>query len=408
MKPIHVLFVMRDAVPPFRPDARVMFGIELARKGVSTHLVGPRSDRAETRESPWRPDQVSVTGPNSGMVAEALKPWRDARAILRLPVNYDLVMVRDRTFSALATWALARLRGKPFAFWMSFPMVEGYEGRAREVGLSKGPVVWLANHLRAFIARRAYYGFIAHRADHIFVQSEAMREWMAAQGFPLGKMTAVPMGVDTERLAAHTVEPSDDPRFAGRRVVVYLGDLGRARKPEFLLDLAETLRQRFPDLLLVLAGEAGAADEREWLRQQVSERKLDSHVWITGWLPQKDALRIVRRAEVGLSPIPRGPLYDVSSPTKALEYLAMGVPCVANDIPDQRYAIEASGGGICVPMEVPAFADAVTRLLHNPQEAREMGARGPDFIRKERSYDVLSDRVLQVIRRLATRLHPAN
>lgn len=404
MRPIKVLFVMRDAVPPFRPDARVMFGIELARKGVSTHLVGPRSDRADTRESPWRADQVSVTGPNSGMAAEALKSWRDFQAIRRLPNDHDLLLVRDRTFSALALWARARLQRKPFAFWMSFPMVEGYEGRAREVGRSKGLHVWLANHLRAWVARRAYYGFIARRADHLFVQSDAMLEWMAGQGFARGKMTAVPMGVDVARLAPETIEPSQDPRLQGRRVVVYLGDLGLARQPGFLLDVAQALRARFPDLLLVLAGEAGAEDERQWLRRRVTEMQLDAHVWITGWLPQKEALSIVRRAEVGLSPIPRGPLYDVSSPTKALEYLAMGLPCVANDIPDQRLALEASGAGLCVPMEVPAFTQAIARLLDDPEQARAMGRKGPAFIQRERSYDVLSDRVLQVLRRLATRL----
>ena len=404
MNPMKVLFIMRDGVPPFRPDARVMFGIELARKGVSTHLIGPRSDRADIRESPWRPDQFSVTGPANGMVAEALKSWRDFKAIRALKPDYDMVLVRDRTFSAITSWAMARLRGKPFAFWMSFPMVEGYEGRAREVGRSKGLHVWLANHLRAWVARRAYYGFIAHRADHIFVQSEAMREWMAGQGFPRSKMTAVPMGVDTERLAAHTIEPSKDPRFDGRRVVVYLGDLGLARQPGFLLEVAQSLRQRHPDLLLVLAGDAGAEDERVWLRNRLAEMKLESHVWITGWLPQKEALSIVRRAEVGLSPIPRGPLYDVSSPTKALEYLAMGLPCVANDIPDQQYALEASGGGLCVPMEVPAFTDAIDQLLKHPEQAQAMGRKGPAFIQRERSYDVLSDRVLQVLRRLTTRL----
>lgn len=404
MNPIKVLFIMRDGVPPFRPDARVMFGIELARKGVSTHLIGPRSERADTRESPWRPDQISVTGPANGMVAEALKSWRDLKAIRALKPDYDLVLVRDRTFSAITSWAMARLRGKPFAFWMSFPMVEGYEGRAREVGRSKGLHVWLANHLRAWVARRAYYGFIAHRADHIFVQSEAMRDWMVGQGFPRSKMTAVPMGVDTERLAADTIEPSRDPRFEGRRVVVYLGDLGLARQPGFLLEVAQSLRQRYPDLLLVLAGDAGAEDERAWLRHRLAELQLESHVWITGWLPQKEALGIVRRAEVGLSPIPRGPLYDVSSPTKALEYLAMGLPCVANDIPDQQYALETSGGGLCVPMEVQAFTDAIAQLLQNPEQAKAMGRLGPEFIQRERSYDVLSDRVLQVLRRLTTRL----
>lgn len=403
MNPIKVLFVMRDALPPFRPDARVMFGIELAQRGVSSDLVGPRSADREGVHShlSWPAGQLSYTGPAGGMAAEALKPLRDLKAINQLGRDHDLILVRDRTFSALAGWAVARWRGKPFAFWMSFPMVEGYEGRAQGVGRTKGWATWLANHFRAWLSRRAYYGFIAHQAAHIFVQSDAMLAFMHREhGIPREKMTAVPMGVDTERLNPANVTPSTEPRLDGRRVVIYLGDLGLARQPGFLLDVADALRQRYPDVLLVLAGEAGAADEKQWLRDRVAALKLESHVWITGWLPQTEALQLVRRAEVGLSPIPRGPLYDVSSPTKALEYLAMGVPCVGNDIPDQQYVLTQSGGGLCVPMDVQAFTQAIDQLLSHPAQARAMGQRGPDFVRRERAYDVLSERVLAVLQRL--------
>ena len=61
---------------------------------------------------------------------------------------------------------------------MSFPVVEGYEARAKEVGCKSGFVVWFANHLRVKAARLVYYGFIARYTDHLFVQSDAMLEWM--------------------------------------------------------------------------------------------------------------------------------------------------------------------------------------------------------------------------------------
>jgi glycosyltransferase involved in cell wall biosynthesis len=399
LNPLKLLFVMRDAIPPFRPDARVIFGIELAKRGVTSDLVGPVSERSAD-DATWPAGRLAFTGKAGGMVAEALKPWRDLKAITHLGGDHDVILVRDRTFSGLVAWAIARWRGKPFAFWMSFPMVEGYEGRARSVGKSKGRLTWWANSLRAWLSRRSYYGFIAPRADHIFVQSDAMLEFMRRQGIPADKMTAVPMGVDIQRLNIDAVVPSTDPRLDGKRVVVYLGDLGLARQPGFLLDVADQLRQRHPDLLLVLAGDAGAEDERAWLRSRVKELNLDPSIWITGWLPQTEALKLVRRAEVGLSPIPRGPLYDVSSPTKALEYIAMGVPCVGNDIPDQAYVLQRSGAGICAPMEVAQFCDAIDQLLKNPERAKQMGALGPEFVKKERSYEVISQRVFEVLQRL--------
>jgi glycosyltransferase involved in cell wall biosynthesis len=106
------------------------------------------------------------------------------------------------------------------------------------------------------------------------------------------------------------------------------------------------------------------------------------------------------RAEVGLSPIPRGTLFDVSSPTKLVEYLALGIPGVANDIPDQQRVIEESGAGLCVPMEVDAFAEATLRLLREPGLAAHCAERGPPWVRKHRTYDILARAVAHSYRRM--------
>lgn len=399
MKQLLILMLMRDRIPPERPDVKALFGHYLQRLGIGCDLVGPALGQTELGTSQWPAGKVAVTRAG-GILAGALKPLHDLRAIRQLQHDYDIIQVRDLTFSALSIWLLARLRGKPFVFWMSFPMVEGYEAKAREIGRKKGFVIWFANYLRAKLARMAYYGFIARHADHLFVQSDAMLEWMHAKGIPRERMTAVPMGVDTEALAHNPVQAADDVRLAGRRVVVYLGSLGLARQPGFMLEVITKVRGRYPDVLLVLAGDGEAPDEQAWLRERIDEMGLQQHVWLTGWLPQAQAFRLVKRAELGLSPIPRGPLYDVSSPTKALEYLALGVPCVGNDIPDQRYVLERSGAGLCVPMTVPAFVSAVEMLLADRAYACSMGARGPEFIAKERSYDVLAVRVSEVYHRL--------
>jgi glycosyltransferase involved in cell wall biosynthesis len=344
-----------------------------------------------------------TTGRAGGLYATAIMGLRDLRGIRKLPENHDIVQVRDRTFSALAAWLVAKLRRKPFVFWMSFPIVEGYEMRAQQVGRTQGLLVWFANNLRARLSRLAYYGFIAKQADHLFVQSNAMLEWMHAQGIPRERLTAVPMGVDTEVFFQHTIEPADAPRLEGRRVIIYLGTLASSRKPGFMLEVVAEVRRQYPDVLLVLAGDGVAPDEKAWVRQRIAELDLQRNVWLTGWLPQSQALRLVKRAEVGLSPIPRGTLYDVSSPTKALEYLALGVPCVANDIPDQEYVLKKSGAGLCVPLTVSAFSEAIAELLADPDRAKNLGSRGPRFIADERSYSAISTQVADVYRSLVER-----
>ena len=386
-KQISILFVMRDPLPPTRPDVKALFGKYLYRLGVRSDLIGPYADRLNVEDEIWASGAISFTGKAGGMIGEVIKSLRDIRAICKLSNQHDIIQVRDRTFSAIAIWILARIRKKPIVYRMSFPMTEGYEARALEVGWKKGLLVWIANHIRAIVARAAFYGFIVKRADHIFVQSDAMLEWMNNKGVARERMTSVPMGVDIEAIEQIQVISADDIRLDGRRVIIYLGTLSSARNPEFMLEVVDEVRKQYPDVLLVLAGDGEAADEQAWLRQKISDKELESHVWLTGWLSQEHALGLVKRAELGLSPIPRGLLFDVSSPTKALEYLALGIPCLGSDIPDQRFVLETSGAGLCVPMTVQDFVSSIEKLLADRSFASSLGERGLEFIKNERSYE---------------------
>jgi glycosyltransferase involved in cell wall biosynthesis len=333
------------------------------------------------------------------MFSELIRPIRDALALLRHRDHFDLVQVRDKIRTAVFGYVFSRFRKKPFVYWMSFPFVEGFQITALSRGHS-GPITRFADHLRVTLSRRVFYGFVLPKADHIFVQSVAMRDWLAAKGIDPSRMTPVPMGVDTDLIKREIIVPVDDERLEGRRVIVYVGVLGRARNSTFLLDLVIALKELEPTILLVLAGDAASDDEQHWIRGEIKRRSLHGHVLLTGWLTQDQALRYAVRAEVGLSPIPRGELFDVSSPTKLVEYLALGIPSVANDIPDQKLVLEQSGAGICVPMEISAFRDATLKLLRDDPFRQQCAQRGPPYVRAERSYGILAQRAARTYREI--------
>jgi glycosyltransferase involved in cell wall biosynthesis len=291
----------------------------------------------------------------------------------------------------------------PFVYWMSFPIVEGFQVRCDEIGRRRKDSAWLGHVLRARVSRAVLYRLVLPGARHIFVQSDAMANALAARGLARQRMTAVPMGVDARLFDRAAVTPAPDARLDGRRVVLYLGRIAQSRHSDFLLDVAEQGRADVPAILLVLAGDAVTDDETEWMRGQIAARGLERHVLFTGWLTQRSALGYAVRAEVGLSPIPRGMLFDVSSPTKLVEYLALGIPTVANDIPDQRLVIEQSGAGLCAPMQVGPFSAAVLALLTNRALAARCAQRGPAWVRNHRTYEILARQVAATYSRILRR-----
>jgi glycosyltransferase involved in cell wall biosynthesis len=404
-----ILFIVRDPLPPSRADVLTLFGAEMPRYGLRTELVGQGG--AADQHIIWPAGAMHVTGSLHSRFASVCSPWWDLLGLLRAMRALrgrrpGCIQVRDKIASGLLGRLAAAMLRVPFLYWMSFPIVEGFEVRRDAVKRhARGPggaLAWAGHALRAAASRLVIYRLVLPGARHVFVQSDAMADWLAAKGFTRARMTAVPMGVDADLFDRSRIEPVHDARLDGRRVLLYLGSVARARHSEFLLDVVDALRADLPDVLLLIAGDAPSSDEMAWMRRAIGARSLDGHVLLTGWLPQRIALGYAVRAEVGLSPIPRGALYDVSSPTKLVEYLALGIPGVANDIPDQRLVIAQSGAGLCVPMEVPAFAQAVRTLLGNRALAADLARRGPAWVRRHRTYDILGRRVADVYRTILT------
>jgi glycosyltransferase involved in cell wall biosynthesis len=125
----------------------------------------------------------------------------------------------------------------------------------------------------------------------------------------------------------------------------------------------------------------------------VERLDLKSAVVFVGQLPQSEALQYVREADVCTSPFFPTPILQSASPTKLVEYMAMGKAVVANDHPEQKRVIEESGAGYCVPYDEEPFAAAIVNLLQNPEIARRMGERGRSYVIEHRAYGVIADRV---------------
>jgi glycosyltransferase involved in cell wall biosynthesis len=307
--------------------------------------------------------------------------------------GYDAVQVRDKALGALLGLIAARLAGIKFFYWMSFPMAEAWVTFARERGLSVGVLRWLVAWLRGRIMGYLLYRIVLPRADHVFVQSQRMLEDVAGKGIAIERMTPVPMGFDGKVL--NDIVASAPGYEHDRPTFVYLGTLNRSRSPEIMIEAIDIVRRKIPDACLLLVGDADEAVDRSWLRNFIIERGLVDHVTITGWLPSTQGLILARGCLAGLSPFPRGELYDSASPTKAVEYFALGLPVIANDQPDQAMVLVGAGAA-CVPLSVEGFAVAMLDVIRRPEFYCKQGLAGQEWVKATRSYRILSESVAAV------------
>ncbi|HEY4373050.1 MAG TPA: glycosyltransferase family 4 protein [Burkholderiales bacterium] len=400
---MKILMSLRDPYPPRRADVKSLFGKYLSQRGLSTDLLAQTAPDGGDADTGWPAGRATVLAhaPGASRVMRLLRASRFFfLGLFRCGREADAIQVRDQVFLSLAGLAAARLRGIRFFYWMSFPFPEGDLEIVRTQSLAGRPLRSGITYCRGLLGYRLLYGFVARRADHVFVQSDRMLELMVERGVPRARMTAVPMGVDMARVGAAAHLPVSDHRLHGRRTLIYIGALDRVRRIDFLLEVLARVSLDIPKVALVLAGGASEPEDVEWLKKEAGRLGIaNSVVWL-GWLSTEEAWRYVKSAEIGLSAIPPGPLYDVSSPTKALEYMALGIPVVASRIPDQEKVLTESQAGLTTGYDVHAFAEAVTQLLLDPQRAQRMGMRGPEYIARERDYQVLAERLAVVYRGL--------
>lgn len=392
------LFVTADRFPPFRVDVRVLFVEELAARGHEIHWV-MQSDQPRQRAGveplgrglAW----VGACFAGSSRIAKAIRQiqifFHDWRALpLLLRNRYDFVQVKDKFIAGTILLLAAKVTGTRFVYWLAYPFPESWLDDASSATARHPFVAWIRGH----VAHMLLYRIILPRADLVFVQSARMRDDIAARGIPAERMVPVPMGVSVG-LLSETAGPSAPSVVSPS--VLYLGSTLRIRHLEMIVRAFRSVVAAMPAATLYLVGGENEADI-DFLRNEAREFGIAERVVITGPLPREQALAYVRAADICLSPIYPTPILDVASPTKLVEYMALGKPVVASEHPEQSLVIDASGGGLLEPWDETRFADAILRLLQQPDIAADMGRKGRAYVAQNRSYPVIAAAVERAYR----------
>jgi glycosyltransferase involved in cell wall biosynthesis len=397
-RPLRILFLIREPFPTFRPDVETLFGQELLSRGHAIDLVAQAAS-AEVTPGPhdWH-GRIAWVGPtdvrDAGMY-RLRRHWlalkHDLHCLRRAsPARYDAIQVRDKFITAAAALFLARRRGMKYFYWLSFPEPESLLQRVRDRE-ARFPLV---TALRSMLFGWLLYRWILRYCDHAFVQSEQMRLDVAAHGISPSKLTAVPMGIARAEIRGARSEPHATAPLGRPLTLVYLGTLNAQRRLGILVEMLAILLEKKVPSRLVFIGDGDHPSDRTDLERIARTRGVADHLQITGFLPRAEALRIAAAGDIGLSPFFPNPVLRSTSPTKLVEYLALGLPVVANDHPEQREILHQSRGGVCVRWSARSFAKGVHWLARcSAQERLAIGERGRQWVNQNRTYGLIADRV---------------
>ena len=257
-----------------------------------------------------------------------------------------VVATSPQFFAAVAGWAVAALRRKPFVFELRDLWPESIQA----VGAMKpGPLLGLLERLELGLYRRA---------TRVVAVTEAFRTNLAERGIDAAKIDVVRNGVDLERYSPRARDRELEQRWGlrGKRVVGYLGTHGMAHALQRVLEAAEILRAE-PDVHFLFVG-AGAA--RGQLVELARAKQLDN-VSFHDNVPKADMPRVWSLCDFGLVHLKRSELFATVVPSKIFECFGMGVPVLfCGPEGEAAEIVRSTGSGLVLPAEDPrALAEVV-------------------------------------------------
>ncbi len=228
---------------------------------------------------------------------------------------------------------------------------------------------WVGGHPRHLRLSRVAYRL----STRVLANSEGVaRTLVADDGVPRDRIVVVPNFVEDEAFAPLAAAERRALRAAwgvpeGGPVVGSVARLRSEKGQGTLLRAAARLRERWPDLVVLLVGDG---PEEGALRALAAELGLADRVCFAGHRPNR--------------PNPHQ-LFDVSVlasdhegfPNTLVEAMAAGRPAVASDVGGVPDAVRHEETGLLVPPgDAAALAASLARVLADPGWADRLGARG--------------------------------
>ncbi|HYW91952.1 MAG TPA: glycosyltransferase [Gammaproteobacteria bacterium] len=267
-------------------------------------------------------------------------------------------------------WSGARAARKHGVPYIVTPHGELDPWRLRYRGWKKRPYL-------ALVQRR-----ILARAAVVHATTSAEVSEIRAHA-PRTQVRVIPNGVDIDELSdrsgRYALENSY-PRLRGKRVVLFLGRLQKAKGLDVLVEGFSYLAKTFEDLALLVAG----PDEgyKATMCKALSEAGLLDRSTFTGFVTGEDKRQVLAGADIFVLPS-----YGEGFSTAVLEAMASGLPVVITE-QCKFPQVKSSQAGLIIEPDPAQLADAMRQLIEHPERARAMGQHGRSLVRKRYSWTV--------------------
>ena len=270
-----------------------------------------------------------------------------------------------------------------------------------KLALSRGMTVLYETYKYKSQARRSQAIIELLNENQRFIgaimHSKLARDYWISQGAHPEKITTIHNGIDAAEIAA---TPGLD-RVPSRRelqlpetarIVSYIGNMGRTKGIEAVIELARYL----PEVLFLLVG---LKENKDRIRLKKVATRLGAHnIEMRPWIPPSQVGPFLRASDAVIIPPTAKPLLEAGQtvfPIKTFGYLACGVPLLAPRLEDTAEVLKHEENAFLLEPDAPKKnAHAIKELIEDPvrmeQIARNALEQAHGFTWEKRAEKILA------------------
>ena len=206
-------------------------------------------------------------------------------------------------------------------------------------------------------------------ADRLFSTSHVMA--LETLKYTSKDIEVIPFGVDLEKFKPLKVSSHIFPE--GSLIVGTIKSLEDKYGIDYLIDAFSIVKKRNPTLPLKLLI-VGRGTKEQILKNKVKELGLEKDTIFTGFIPVEDVPTYQNMLDIAVFP---SVLDSESFGVSVVEACACGKPVIVSDKGGLPEVVKKGESGLVVPAsDAMALADAIQRLIDDPELRKKMGAQG--------------------------------
>lgn len=193
---------------------------------------------------------------------------------------------------------------------------------------------------------------------------EDVKKWI----FVKDKIVVIPNGIPipiytSKEEAIDFLSEKTGVNFSGKRIIGTIAELQKVKGVNLLIDSAQTIVDKYPDVLFVVIGNG---DQRQYLEKQVAENGLKNKVFLMGHIDQ--AAQYVKGFDIFVLPS-----ISEAFPLVLLEAGYAKLPVIASNIAEMPEIVIQGAGTLTKAGDSRDISNAISNYLDNSGLARKHG-----------------------------------